>query len=80
MSALHQKDVYKVGHVFQYPEGTTEVYSNMTARSGALANPNIGGITVDRDGNGSRGIFIKSVRELLPELCEITPSAVIAVA
>lgn len=44
MSALHQKDVYKVGHVFQYPEGTTEIYSNMTARSGAWANPNIGGI------------------------------------
>ncbi len=38
------------------------------------------GLTVDRDGNGARGIFIKSVRELFPELCEITPSALSAVA
>jgi len=27
------KDGYKVGHIFQYPDDTTMVYSNMTARS-----------------------------------------------
>lgn len=27
-------DVYKLGHMRQYPEGTTEVYSYLTARSG----------------------------------------------
>lgn len=26
-------DFYKSGHVYQYPKGTTEVYSNLTARS-----------------------------------------------
>ena len=26
------KDGYKVGHIFQYPEGTTLVYSNLTPR------------------------------------------------
>lgn len=31
-------DGYKVGHKFQYPEGTTCVYSNLTARKGR--NPN----------------------------------------
>lgn len=30
-------DFYKVGHKFQYPAGTTLVYSNMTARSNRLA-------------------------------------------
>lgn len=30
-------DGYKVGHVFQYPEGTQEVYSNFTPRSNARA-------------------------------------------
>jgi nicotinamide phosphoribosyltransferase len=30
-------DFYKSGHVFQYPENTTAVYSNFTPRSGRLA-------------------------------------------
>ena len=29
-------DFYKVGHVFQYPPGTSEVYSNLTPRSSRL--------------------------------------------
>ena len=36
--APHQKDVYKVGHKFQYPEGTTEIYANWTARNGRHSN------------------------------------------
>ena len=32
-------DFYKADHISQYPEGTTEVYSNFTPRSGKLANP-----------------------------------------
>ncbi|MCK5613455.1 nicotinate phosphoribosyltransferase [Candidatus Pacearchaeota archaeon] len=31
-------DFYKIGHIRQYPEGTEEVYSNMTARSNTHAN------------------------------------------
>jgi nicotinamide phosphoribosyltransferase len=31
-------DFYKVGHINQYPEGTTRVYSNFTARSGWHSN------------------------------------------
>lgn len=31
-------DFYKTGHRRQYPEGTTEVYSNLTPRSAKLAN------------------------------------------
>lgn len=38
MSALHQKDAYKIGHINQYPVGTTEIYSNLTARSGNYKN------------------------------------------
>lgn len=34
---LTQIDFYKTGHIFQYPKGTTEVYSNFTARSDRLA-------------------------------------------
>lgn len=34
---LNQIDFYKAGHVFQYPKGTTEVYSNFTPRSCRLA-------------------------------------------
>lgn len=30
-------DFYKTGHIFQYPEGTTDVYANMTPRSARLA-------------------------------------------
>lgn len=30
-------DFYKTGHIFQYPQGTTEVYSNWTPRSDRLA-------------------------------------------
>ena len=29
-------DYYKVGHVFQYPENTTLVYSNLTPRKSRL--------------------------------------------
>jgi len=32
--SLLNKDAYKIGHVFQYPKGTEEVYSNFTARGG----------------------------------------------
>jgi len=38
MSAIHQKDAYKIGHIHQYPKGTTEIYSNFTARSGSRSN------------------------------------------
>lgn len=31
-SAILNTDFYKIGHVFQYPKGTTKVYSNLTAR------------------------------------------------
>lgn len=44
--APHQMDFYKVSHVDQYPKGTTNVYSNMTARSGTHSNvPDSKGIT-----------------------------------
>jgi nicotinamide phosphoribosyltransferase len=33
-------DAYKLGHVFQYPEGTTEVYSNFTPRKSRLEGVN----------------------------------------
>jgi putative transposase len=65
----------------------SEAYTSKTAswtgeikKIGGAKTITSGGLTVDRDGNGSRGIFIKSVRELFPELCEITPSALNAVA
>lgn len=38
------KDGYKVGHVYQYPSDTTEVYSNLTPRTGQRANVDIGGV------------------------------------
>ena len=34
------KDGYKVGHKFQYPEGTTLVYSNLTPRKSRNAEIN----------------------------------------
>lgn len=37
INPLTQTDFYKTGHIFQYPDGTTEVYSNLTARSSKLA-------------------------------------------
>lgn len=33
MKALHAIDFYKAGHIYQYPENTTMVFSNLTARS-----------------------------------------------
>lgn len=33
---LHFTDFYKVGHVFQYPEGTERVYSNLTPRASRI--------------------------------------------
>jgi nicotinamide phosphoribosyltransferase len=36
--APFQKDSYKVGHKDQYPDGTTKIYSNFTARSGNRSN------------------------------------------
>lgn len=36
--APHAKDSYKIGHIDQYPDGTTEIYSNFTARSGTHSN------------------------------------------
>ena len=44
MFALHAKDSYKVGHIHQYPKGTTEIYSNLTARSGKYSNVKSEGI------------------------------------
>lgn len=38
LNPLHAADFYKTGHVFQYPEGTQFVYSNLTARSDSHAN------------------------------------------
>ena len=35
------KDGYKVGHKFQYPDGTTLVYSNFTARKSRRESPGI---------------------------------------
>jgi nicotinamide phosphoribosyltransferase len=35
---LHAIDFYKSGHIYQYPEGTELVYSNLTPRSNKLAN------------------------------------------
>ncbi len=40
-------DFYKVGHIFQYPPNTTEVYSNLTARSNKHA-PSVGGVKIDK--------------------------------
>lgn len=37
LNPLTQIDFYKTGHVFQYPVGTEDVYSNFTARSDRLA-------------------------------------------
>jgi nicotinamide phosphoribosyltransferase len=31
-------DAYKIGHVFQYPKGTTLVYSNLTPRKSRIEN------------------------------------------
>lgn len=43
--AAHQLDFYKVHHPDQYPVVTTEVYSNLTARSGKRSNiPNTKGV------------------------------------
>lgn len=33
-------DAYKIGHVFQYPKGTTLVYANLTARKSRVENCN----------------------------------------
>lgn len=45
ISALHQLDFYKTGHINQYPDKTEFVYSNLTARSGRLSNvPNSKGV------------------------------------
>lgn len=38
MSAAHQKDAYKIGHHQQYPDNTSVIYANFTARSGKLSN------------------------------------------
>lgn len=36
MNSVLLKDGYKVGHIFQYPDGTEEVYSNFTPRSSRI--------------------------------------------
>lgn len=36
--APHATDFYKTGHIFQYPPGTEEVYSNFTCRSAKWAD------------------------------------------
>ena len=38
MNAIHHKDAYKIGHKNQYPVGTTQIYSNFTARGGQHSN------------------------------------------
>jgi nicotinamide phosphoribosyltransferase len=38
----HATDVYKTGHIYQYPPGTTQVYSNFTPRSDKLAKVGLG--------------------------------------
>lgn len=40
MNPMLGTDFYKIGHVFQYPEGTTEIYSNFTPRSDRLYKVN----------------------------------------
>ncbi len=40
LSPVLLKDGYKVGHKFQYPEGTTLVYSNLTPRKSRNADTN----------------------------------------
>lgn len=52
-------DFYKVGHKFQYPAGTTLVYSNMTARSNRLA-PNYNGNQIQKIVFAGLQGFIKS--------------------
>jgi nicotinamide phosphoribosyltransferase len=37
INPLFRVDFYKVGHINQYPSGTEEIYSNLTARSSKLA-------------------------------------------
>src|SRR5262245_12090905 len=37
LNPLHCIDFYKSGHIFQYPKGTTLVYSNFTPRSDKLS-------------------------------------------
>jgi len=39
-SIIHASDFYKTGHPPQYPEGTTQVYSNFTARGSRLKEVN----------------------------------------
>lgn len=38
MSAIHQKDSYKIDHRSQYNPGTSSIYANWTARSGKHSN------------------------------------------
>lgn len=45
MSALHQKDSYKIDHRQQYAPGTSLIYSNFTARSGKNSNVPTDGVT-----------------------------------
>lgn len=54
MSAIHQKDSYKIGHIHQYPPGTTEIYSNLTARSGNRCNI-----------PGSRGVYFIGLQHFI---------------
>lgn len=54
-----QLDFYKVEHIFQYPKGTTEVYSNLTARSGSKSNI-----------PGSKGVFFFGLQIFLKQLVE----------
>ncbi len=52
-------DFYKLGHVFQYPFGTTEVYSNLTPRSDKLA-PMVAGKRINKVVNfGVQGFVLE---------------------
>ena len=47
----HLCDFYKTGHIFQYPEGITQVYSNLTPRSASH-------FTTNKDGFDDKAVFL----------------------
>lgn len=51
-------DIYKVGHIFQYPEGTEGIYSNFTPRSNKLA-PVAQGVLIDKVVFTGLNVFIQ---------------------
>ena len=47
INPIQALDFYKVGHKFQYPQGTEKIYSNFTPRSNKLA-PSVRGQKIDK--------------------------------